>query len=155
MKRSALSDSERSKGLDNFSNPFFSKNLFFRALLSAPLKLNAEGALASQGTSIPAIQFYAANRLAFRLVAGMKSFQISCKYGKLTTLAYRNMYTLSAQRPRANTPHHLVTTSFGAVSRKVGLNDSWLDSTSREYQRRSRNTRFGTRQRHIIYKRGL
>ena len=63
--------------ITNFSNPFFSKNNFlFWTLLSASLKLNTEGSLVSLGTSIPAIQFYAANRFASRLVAGTKLYQI-------------------------------------------------------------------------------
>lgn len=95
--------------ITNFSNPFFLKNNFlFRTLLSASPKLNAEGSLVSLGTSIPATQFYAANRFASRLVAGTKLFQIlpiilrkGCSQHRKHTLSWRFL-GLSLDKQRSN-----------------------------------------------------
>ena len=84
-------------------------NFLFRTLLSASLKLNTEGSLVSLGTSIPAIQFYAANRFASRLVAGTKLYQVlptilrkGCSQHRKHSLSWRFL-GLSLDKRRRNT----------------------------------------------------
>ena len=123
----------------NFSSQFFSNNkFFFQAPFGAPLILNTEGALASLGTSIPAIKFYAANWFLFRLVAGMKLLQISLQTLLTSQSNYFRPHVPSIS-PRVVTDGSTSFGDAGMVSRRTRKGTLWggqatIDQRYRELQ---------------------